>query len=439
MEEQIEELVANIVRATLRNEGLDILAHLQPQQQQPVVNNEDAQLNQRFGVQPLENINTLSRVPDIVNSIPVFDGRNNNFFVWKEQVDRVLYLYSNVRNSPEYVGIMSVLRGKIVGDASAILVTQGTPLDWAEIVATLSSRFADKRDCKTLQFQMYNLKQGNKTYEQFYSEINNMLFLIRAKISEGNDSRETVERLFKTYEEMAVEVFIRGVGYSMANYLELKEPSSLNSALELCRIRLSRHGQASGYGNGNPAGDYNAHSSRKPTAHYQHYNDHARNQNDHTRNYNDHARNNNDQTRNHNDHARNYNDYARDNRNRNYTQAGQSYSRNNHSGGRPNADYGTGQASASSNNSRRNNPFSQRREIGGRDSRSSSMEPMEVDNSQYARALRQNSASNSSRSNGQHVHYTSQERQCENAYDGASYDENDHNHFLGQRHPHYFT
>lgn len=278
--QRLNEVVVQMVRATLQADGLNILAGLAAapgqaaaaaaEQNRNQINaaaaaNALAANNRQFGFEPLARIDALGRVPDIVNNIPPFSGRRSDFFSWCENVERVMHLYQNFIATPEYIGIINAIRNKVVGDANSFLVTQRTPLVWEDIKKALTTRYSDVRDYNTLQFQLMSLKQNNKSYEQFYNDITHILFLIKNKIAEGNETPENFARVAKVYEDMAMEVFLRGVDESMSGFLETKGPSDLNQAYEFCRNRSSRQISLYNRNGGHDTAAHSAYNSRYDT------------------------------------------------------------------------------------------------------------------------------------------------------------------------------
>jgi len=182
------------------------------------------------------NLSELDKIPDIVRSLREFSGNKSEYSSWKKSVARVLKIYEGRIGSPKYYGIILAIRNKITGQADAVLESYNTPLDWTAISKCLTSHFADKRDLKTLEYQLYALAQGNNTIVEFYQTVYQQLSLILNQVSNMDVSQETIQSLTTMYREKALDTFVRGLNGNLAQLLAIKEPHDLGHALHLCSL-----------------------------------------------------------------------------------------------------------------------------------------------------------------------------------------------------------
>jgi len=78
--------------------------------------------------------------------------------------------------------------------------------------------YADKRDLRTLEYQMGQMTQGTKTIDAFYSGINAHFALIIRCLKNGNQNPEILCALVETYRDIALDVFIRGLSLTSRSY-----------------------------------------------------------------------------------------------------------------------------------------------------------------------------------------------------------------------------
>jgi len=94
--------------------------------------------------------------------------------------------------------------------------------------------YADKRDLRTLEYQMAQMNQGTKTMEAFNSGINAHFALIIRFLKNGNQNPEILGALVETYRDRALDVFIRGLSGDLFKLLLIRGPKSLPEAYAIC-------------------------------------------------------------------------------------------------------------------------------------------------------------------------------------------------------------
>lgn len=183
-----------------------------------------------------DKLGDLDKLPDVVWILRDFSGSKSEFNSWKKSVERVLKLYEKQTGSPKFYGILLAIRNKIVGEADAVLESYNTPLDWKAISKCLTANYADKRDLKTLEYQLYSLSQGNQSVQEFYQVVYHQLSLILNQIGSLDASQETIQALTALYRDKALDTFVRGLNGNLSQLLAIKEPYDLGHALHLCSL-----------------------------------------------------------------------------------------------------------------------------------------------------------------------------------------------------------
>ncbi|XP_075157913.1 uncharacterized protein LOC142231180 [Haematobia irritans] len=188
----------------------------------------------------------LDKIPDVVRCLREFSGNPEEFNSWRKSVDRVLQIYEPIRGTSKYYGILNTIRNKITGSADTALESYNTPLNWKAISKCLTLHFADKRDIRTLEYQMISLVQGNQTVQDFYQKVYTHLSLILNKIGSMDLADEPLQLLTQTYRDKALDTFVRGLKGDLARLLGMKEPTDLPQALHLC-LKLENQDFRSNY------------------------------------------------------------------------------------------------------------------------------------------------------------------------------------------------
>lgn len=182
-----------------------------------------------------QDLKDIARLPDSVRELQTFDGNAVQYISWTHSVENILRDYELVKNKPIYRAILQAIRGKVRGNADAALISYNIFDDnWESIKTCLSLHYADKRDLRTLEYQMSTLTQGRYSIDQFYARVNHQFSLIINKIKTENYSRETINALIESQRNRALDVFIRGVNGELSKYLMLQKPQTLPEAYSTC-------------------------------------------------------------------------------------------------------------------------------------------------------------------------------------------------------------
>jgi len=78
---------------------------------------------------------------------------------------------------------------------------------------------------------MTSLIQGNQTVSEFYQRVYTHLSLILNKITCMEMSRDSMDLFAKSYQEKALDTFVRGLNGDLPRLLGSREPDDLQSAL----------------------------------------------------------------------------------------------------------------------------------------------------------------------------------------------------------------
>lgn len=182
-----------------------------------------------------QDLKDISKLPDCVKELQVFDGDPVQYVSWVHTVEGILKDYDIVRTKPIYRAILQSIRHKIRGKADSALISYNIfDDDWPSIKKCLSLHYADKRDLRTLEHQLGNLVQRNMTIDQFYANVNHQFSLIVNKIKTEDYTQETTNVLIETYRNRALDVFIRGLNGELSKMLMIQRPSTLPEAYSSC-------------------------------------------------------------------------------------------------------------------------------------------------------------------------------------------------------------
>ncbi|KAH8404956.1 hypothetical protein KR222_010206, partial [Zaprionus bogoriensis] len=96
-------------------------------------------------------------LPDCVKELQIFEGQSAKYVSWVNRAQSILDDYAIVKEKPLYRSILLHIRQKIRGGADSALLSYNVPDDdWLEIKRVLALHYADKRDTRTLEYQLKN-------------------------------------------------------------------------------------------------------------------------------------------------------------------------------------------------------------------------------------------------------------------------------------------
>lgn len=177
----------------------------------------------------------IARLPDCVRELQVFEGEAGTYDSWMGRAETILKDYEIIKERPLYRSIVVGVRQKIRGNADTTLMSYNVADDdWSEIKRVLALHYADKRDLRTLEYQMGQMTQGAKTVEAYYSGINSHFALIIRCLKNGNQNPEILGALVETYRDRALDVFIRGLSGDLSKLLVIRSPKNLPEAYAIC-------------------------------------------------------------------------------------------------------------------------------------------------------------------------------------------------------------
>lgn len=185
--------------------------------------------------QPAANFNfDITRIPDIIKLIPGYDGDVKGLPAWitsvQQKLDCALAQVPLGENTLEFWS--SIIRDKITGKASEVLITNQTECKWDSIKSQLTDRFVDKRDLATIINRLPYLKQGSLTVEQFYFECSEILSDLSAKVNLDPNLQPCAKVIVGSYETMVINAFIDGLHDPFSSLVRTSKPISLLSAYQ---------------------------------------------------------------------------------------------------------------------------------------------------------------------------------------------------------------
>lgn len=178
----------------------------------------------------------LGKLPDFLRDLQPFDGRPTELINWLADVQGVIDMYREHGATDAQLELIGrSVRRKIKGEAADILNANNIMHNWNNIKSTLLLYYKDKRDLKTLDFELTSIKKApNESLGSYYSRVNELLSSIIAQIQTEPKFFLHANSHIDYFREKAIDSFIRGLEKPLCQLLKTYNPKTLNHAYQFC-------------------------------------------------------------------------------------------------------------------------------------------------------------------------------------------------------------
>lgn len=122
---------------------------------------------------------------------------------------------SDFKTHPKYAAALSIIRAKITGTASDILINNNTALNIDAIIDRLDFSYADQRPLYVIEAEMTNIRQSGKSLQEFYDAINQALNMVLTKIAMTYKEINEQNALITETQGKAIRTFVTGLNSSL--------------------------------------------------------------------------------------------------------------------------------------------------------------------------------------------------------------------------------
>lgn len=187
-------------------------------------------------VRPTENFIEIGRIPDFLKDLRSFNGNPTELMNWILDVEGIFNMYRHIPvESLQYDLIEKSIRRRITGEAADVLNANNVASNWTEIKSTLLLYYSDKRELKTLDFELTTIKKGQtESLSCYYSRVNELLSAIIAQVQTDEKYRDNAAVYIDYFREKALDSFIRGHERNLSLLLKTAKPKTLSSAYQFC-------------------------------------------------------------------------------------------------------------------------------------------------------------------------------------------------------------
>lgn len=184
--------------------------------------------------QNMQEIFNSLRIPDVIKDLPSFDGNPRLLYDFITNVEEILLFLKGTEKTPYGQILLRAIRNKVVGTANELLNTYLTQLDWEEIKTNLISAFSDKRTETTLIRDLHNIRQTDRTIEQFHTDIIEIQAALLNNILINEKDQKIINSKRELFSEMCLNTFLSGLKDPLGATIRAMRPDSLPTALAYC-------------------------------------------------------------------------------------------------------------------------------------------------------------------------------------------------------------
>lgn len=185
--------------------------------------------------------NELKQVYDLDRLIPTFNGDPSELYQFLNITESLIQRFlpdgpNDIKKGNQLYTLCMLIRQKLQGEANSALVNNFVNLNFNSIKRTLITYFGEKRDLTTLDHQLTNCAQNNRTLEEFYDDINKYMSHITNSIRTDSlyQHPEAAKALISHYNHKALDAFIRGLDGDTGKFLKCYQPTSIAAAYAYC-------------------------------------------------------------------------------------------------------------------------------------------------------------------------------------------------------------
>lgn len=173
---------------------------------------------------------------DAFKVIHDFNGDRKVYRSWRTQVSKMMKQIVNFKTHPKYAAALSIIRAKITGAASDILINNNTAHDIDAIIDRLDFSYADQRPLYVIEAEMTTIRQHQKTMQEFYDAINQALNMVLTKIAMTYKEAAEQKSLIAETQRKAIRTFITGLNSPLIRTtLYGNMPNSLSKAFAIAQ------------------------------------------------------------------------------------------------------------------------------------------------------------------------------------------------------------
>lgn len=169
-----------------------------------------------------------------IDTIPNYDGNPHTLGIFTDNCENLIATFFYPNNQTINNFILRAIIGKLVGRALSLIGSRTELRTWEEIKSSLNLSFGDQRNLDCLIQDLIVMRPNkNETTYNFGMRCQDARSLIISKLNTmGMPNIEKIIHL-RSYDDLALKTFIRGLSGQIQMNVRLRNPDSLEKAMSL--------------------------------------------------------------------------------------------------------------------------------------------------------------------------------------------------------------
>lgn len=169
-------------------------------------------------------------------AIPEYSGKQYEYRSWRNQVARRMKIIHKFQKHPKYEAALGIIRAKVTGAASDILINNKTPYNIVCILQTLDKAYTDQRPLYAIEAELVSIKQNDKTLHEYHNALNFALNAVISKIVMSYNKLDEQRSLIAEAQKKAIRTFIVGLKFRMMRHILYgQQPTTLSEAYTIAQ------------------------------------------------------------------------------------------------------------------------------------------------------------------------------------------------------------
>lgn len=205
----------------------ELLSHINTlTENQRALMEEIASLRARPVVDPFSYYKT----PDPIKNLPTFSGDKRETLAFIQEVEETLELFESSKGEPIYPHIIRAVKGKITGQAKAIVIAAGNPTDWEDVKDVLLNSYGDKRDLTSHIQSLFYTTIGKHSLTEYYNRIKRIDTAIKSTANSTQEFAGATRQINAFVELLSTTRYIDGLDERLSMIVRSHRPKSLEEA-----------------------------------------------------------------------------------------------------------------------------------------------------------------------------------------------------------------
>lgn len=184
----------------------------------------------------------------VIESLPQFKGDPSNYQTWRSQVTTAFKKFEGNEGSENYWDALCLLRSKITDEASNMLTSHNTKMNFKGILRRLDLTYGNRKPIEVLEFELQNLKQGNLELSKFYQLVNEKRTeIVNKYLAVYGDESEYFRVMSVKTSENAHRTFLAGLKRNIRDHVVDRKTRTLEDAYAEAQVVVNEFDEAGIY------------------------------------------------------------------------------------------------------------------------------------------------------------------------------------------------